>query len=193
MVFLWKKTYSSIHYKVACGPRQILNFFQNCLSVLADCIISRSVFHSTLPLNVGEFNLRTSLFLYLVVGRDPLFYDCYLHCFDDPISRSNSNFPKRWLTEKPWNSQNKGRGVIHCLLIWNQRIRDWMTETSIIVSNNALVGNVQDSYYYYFYYYYLNILQTVAHLVELVCRGPSVYKIKAKILQKSIDFSNNLN
>ena len=41
--------------------------------------------------------------------------------------------------------------------------------------------------HYYYYYYYFNFLQTVAHSAELVCKGPSIYKVKAKF-QKSTYF-----
>ena len=37
--------------------------------------------------------------------------------------------------------------------------------------------------------YNFNFLQTVAHSVKLVCKGPPIYKIKAKILQKMYIFS----
>ena len=38
--------------------------------------------------------------------------------------------------------------------------------------------------YYYYYYYYFNFLQTVAHSAEMVCKGPCIYKVEDKILQK---------
>ena len=37
---------------------------------------------------------------------------------------------------------------------------------------------------FYYFYYYFNFLQTVAHSAELVCKGLSIYKVKAKMLQK---------
>ena len=39
---------------------------------------------------------------------------------------------------------------------------------------------------HYYYNYYFNFLQTVAHSAELVCKGPSIYKVKAQILQKKV-------
>ena len=35
---------------------------------------------------------------------------------------------------------------------------------------------------------FISILQAVAHSAELVCKGPSIYKVYAKILQKSTYF-----
>ena len=51
-------------------PVQSSILFLNYLSFLADFIMSGSVFHNMLPLNLNEFN-RTSLFSYLVAVRDP--------------------------------------------------------------------------------------------------------------------------
>ena len=39
---------------------------------------------------------------------------------------------------------------------------------------------------HFYYYYYFNFLQTLAHSAELVCKGPSIYKVNAKNLTKKV-------
>ena len=57
----------------------------------------------------------------------------------------------------------------------------------------SLSYNYYYSYYFNFTVFFDVFLQTVAHSAELVCKGPSICKVKAKILQKKYIFLKSLN
>ena len=63
---------------------------------------------------------------------------------------------------------------------WRQEFSDLGLTLSAGVNQGTIIFST--------YYYYFNFLQTVEHSAELVCKGPSIYKLKAKILQKSTYF-----